>query len=592
MKTPRALYVTNTVMCNCELVSCPVCGASLVACQYVTGRKTVQTMAGVLSIAQRPKRCEDPRCPGYSMAWRSAQWQQIAPWYGTYGYDVIAQIGWERQDRHKIFADIHSALESQLQISESQVRRLYHYVYLPLLACHERQDRDRLEAKAREVGLILTLDGLAPEGGEPQLWVVRELQTGVTLRCGWLSQEDEPTFVNFLAPIRETGWRVVAILSDKQRGLVPAVAAVFPGIKHAFCQMHYLKNAAAPIAKADEEMKVTLRKSVRRAVGGLIRSEKASETPGVLTVTGLLPSPVLVSEAAARAEEEAVPAPNPAPTPAPPGQSAEGVQPTRPTMDDPEREAIVQDLLRRVRYLLTLKGRPPFRLAGIEVFEGLTAVADCVSDMLQHDPEPRLVQLQGGLRSALDAIRSDYTPVRQAANWLEGIAKILDPEGKPARSGEQVRQELWTRLEQIKDESADSLRLQEFGAAIRRTSVSYDSGLFHTYDVPGLPRTNNERESEFRDLTRRLLSTTGQKGLVRRTIQREGAWELIPSPPQLKDVIKALSQVDHQTLYEEQQRVRVHRGRFRLHVRSSKQSTVQLARLQRRWTALTPARGP
>jgi len=43
------------------------------------------------------------------------------------------------------------------------------------LACQERRHLDRLRQVAEQGGLILTLDGLAPEGGEPQLWVVREL---------------------------------------------------------------------------------------------------------------------------------------------------------------------------------------------------------------------------------------------------------------------------------------------------------------------------------------------------------------------------------------------------------------------------------
>jgi len=41
---------------------------------------------------------------------------------------------------------------------------------LPLLACHERQQRGRLAQVAREQGgLIVALDGLAPQGGEPQI---------------------------------------------------------------------------------------------------------------------------------------------------------------------------------------------------------------------------------------------------------------------------------------------------------------------------------------------------------------------------------------------------------------------------------------
>jgi len=54
---------------------------------------------------------------------------------------------------------------------------------------------------------------------------------------------------------------------NKQRGLVPAVAEVFPDAKHALCQVHYLKNVALPVADADEALKVTLRKQVRTKWG-------------------------------------------------------------------------------------------------------------------------------------------------------------------------------------------------------------------------------------------------------------------------------------------------------------------------------------
>src|SRR5262249_33248527 len=73
--------------------------------------------------------------------------------------------------------------------------------------------------------------------------------------------------------------------------------------------------------------------------------------------------------------------------------------------------------------------------------------------------------------------------------------------------------------------------LYEFGRHLEKVSRSYWPGLFHCYDVPGLPRTNNELESRFRDTGRRLLRTTGQKGLTQRTLQRQGAWELLPRPP-------------------------------------------------------------
>jgi len=144
---------------------------------------------------------------------------------------VIAQIGWQRQMQHQHFEAIQQALQSHLQISEAEVRLLYHERYLPLLACHERQYLEELQVVAEQTGLLLSMDGLAPEGGEAQLWVVRELQLGLTLRSGWLSQQDQETFVHFLQPIADLGLRVKAVLSDKQRGLEPAIPVVFPSAK-------------------------------------------------------------------------------------------------------------------------------------------------------------------------------------------------------------------------------------------------------------------------------------------------------------------------------------------------------------------------
>lgn len=567
MRTPREFYPKKPIVYSFELSACPECQRPLKVA-YTSGAKTVQTMAGVWTIAHQPRYCPDSDCTRLDVLCKSAQWQQIAPRHCTYGYDVIAQIGWLRQTHYQRFEAIHEGLQSRLQISESEVRHLYHERYLPLLACHEREHLDLLRAVSEQTGLMLGLDGLCPEGGEPQLWVVRELQTGLTLRSGWLSGQDEATFVNFLRPIADLGLDVVAVISDKQRGLEPAVALVFPQAKHGFCQLHYLKNAAEPVADEDEAMKVALRKSVRSAVGDLIRQEKV-EKAGVLTVTGLVPTPV---------EEPEAP-PDDAPTQDPP---------VLPDLVDTEQEAIVQDLLRRVRYLLTLKGRPPLRLAGVEMVERLSEVKTCLETLMSHRTDARLVAVRQGLHHALLSVESDDTDLRQAADWLEHIADLLDPEGKPHRSGAEVKQALFAYLDDIQRKSQHSPPLSRFHDKIRQTSLNYASGLFHCYDVPGLPRTNNDRESEFRDLNRRLLSTTGQKGLVKRIIHREGAWELIPRPDSLRDTVSALSQVDADEFSPERQRICNHRSRFRLHTRSAKRSQAQLKQLEQRWKALPP----
>jgi hypothetical protein len=566
MRTPREYYPKKPIVYTFEMSDCPECHGPLNVV-YTSGPKVVQTMAGVLAIAHQPRCCSSPNCTRRQTVCKSAQWQQVAPRHCTYGYDVIAQIGWLRQTHYQRFEAIHEALQPRLQISESEVRHLYHERYLPLLACHERQYLDELRAISERKGLLLSLDGLCPQGGEPQLWVVRELQTGLTLRSGWLSRQDETTFINFLQPIADWGLQVLAVMSDKQRGLEPAVPAVFPHAKHSYCQMHYLKNAAEPVADEDEAMKISLRKRVRSEVGVLIRREKVAK-PGVLTVTGLIPTPIEDPQEPVEADYRDNQAP--------------------PDSVTTEQEEIVQDLLRRVRYLLTLKGRPPFRLAGVEMFERLTEVKTCLDVLIHHRTDARLARLCQGLQAALLSAQPDYLKLRQAADWLKHIADLLDPEGNPDRSGAQVERDLFTYLDDIQRESQDSPRLRKFYQKIRQTSVNYAPGLFHCYDLPGLPRTNNDRESEFRDLNRRLLSTTGQKGLVKRIIHRAGAWEVIPRPDSLRDTINALSQVDPDAFSQERQRIRNHRSRFRLHTRSAKQSRLQLEKLEQRWKALPP----
>lgn len=106
-----------------------------------------------------------------------------------------------------------------------------------------------------------------------------------------MSQQDQTAFENFLRPIADSGLTVSVVLSDKQRGLLPAITTVFPKAKHAFCQLHYLKNLAEPIAELDNTMKVTLRKTVRESLGKTIRAEQV-DAHGVLSVTGILPSAV------------------------------------------------------------------------------------------------------------------------------------------------------------------------------------------------------------------------------------------------------------------------------------------------------------
>jgi hypothetical protein len=558
------------MMYHPELLTCPHCGDLLVMCNYLAWDKTVQMLDRVLSVASRPGHCPHATCVGSRLRLLSAEGQRLAPAGSTYGYDVIVHIGWWRQECRATYREIHAALTSRVRISESHVGYLYQQVYLPLLACHERQHCDRLAQIAQQQGgLIVALDGLAPQGGEPQIWFIRELSSGLTLRSGWLCRQDQPTFEAFLEPLKHIEWPILAVLSDKQTGLVPAVATVLPHSRYQFCQAHYLRNLAAPLAEADAAFKVALRQSVRQQVGNVIRQEPrtAPGQAGVLTVTGLLPSPLEAPQAPA----------SHSPTPR--------LSPTAPA---PEAEEVITQLFRHTRYLLTLKGRPPFWLAGLETYERLHNVAQLSLDLLAERYDPRLAQLYQGLQSALTPMAEPYHALHQGAAWLRDIAYILEPCPTQPLSAAQVAGQLRGYLDTVVQWPDVTPPLSEFGRHLDTVSRSYWLGLFHCYDVPGLPRTNNALESHFRETRRRLLRITGQKGLTQRTLQRQGAWELLPRPSTEAQLLETVGQTPPADLAQERQRFAAHRQRFRLQSRSLRQTQVQFNQLRQTWSTLQP----
>lgn len=149
----------------------------------------------------------------------------------------------------------------------------------------------------------------------------------------------------------------------------------------------------------------------------LIRPEQPSEKPkpdhNVLTVTGLLPS-------ALPTDEEAKPG-GPEHMDDAPSSVQDSVGQSTESSEEAEADEIVTHLLRRARYLLTLKGHPPFRLTGIETYQRLQELTDFASDLLPHRHHPVLNQLSLGLQEALTQFTNDYQELQRGAGWMRLI---------------------------------------------------------------------------------------------------------------------------------------------------------------------------
>jgi len=126
----------------------------------------------------------------------------------------------------------------------------------------------------------------------------------------------------------------------------------------------------------------------------------------------------------------------------------------------------------------------------------------------------------------------------------------------------------------------------EFRRHLDTVSRSSWPGLFHGYDVPGWPRTNNALDSRFRETQRRLLRTTGHKGRTQRTLHRQGAWELLPRSPTEAQGLDAVCHTPPQDLAHERQRCAAHRERFRMQSRSLRQTQAPFDQLRQQWSVL------
>ncbi len=108
---------------------------------------------------------------------------------------------------------------------------------------------------------------------------------------------------------------------------------------------------------------------------------------------------------------------------------------------------------------------------------------------------PELRRLQALVAKGLAATDARWPAIRIAYGWVHRAARLLENERE--LTGREVRQRMEDLLAEIRDEQTTIGTLQPAVAHFLKVSASYWPGLFHCYDIPGLPRTNNGLEQYF-----------------------------------------------------------------------------------------------
>jgi hypothetical protein len=104
------------------------------------------------------------------------------------------------------------------------------------------------------------------------------------------------------------------------------------------------------------------------------------------------------------------------------------------------------------------------------------------------------------LQRGLEKTAALFPEVRIGFGYVHRVARLLDnPGGLP---GEQIKQRLRGMLRRLRAAARRAAARGQQGLAeglrhFVKVSKSYEPGLFHCYDVAGLPRTNNDLEHLF-----------------------------------------------------------------------------------------------
>lgn len=311
-----------TVSYRPEQRLCPVC-QSVLKRDHILWRKQLTFLTGVKRVVSWAYRCSQTDCPAVKETYRSLKAETLHLKYRRFSRELVVGVGYRRFWHHQSRAEIHNWLtqELHLNISEREVTNLIMDFLALLRAGQPAHIRRKLKGLK---GLIIGLDGMQPEKGNDCLYIVRELQCGVTLLAENLEESSHDTLskrlfepLKALAEELHLSWR--GVVSDAQESIRLAVGQNLPGVPHQACQAHCLREAGQLTFEADRTMKKELKAAFRYALARL------------------------------RKRIQAVPA------------------------DDPFRSVLL-DYAEALHSTLLEGGVAPFDLGGIKVFEALDSV--------------------------------------------------------------------------------------------------------------------------------------------------------------------------------------------------------------------------
>lgn len=246
---------------------CPICHRVLKR-SYIGWRKRLIFLTGCVDVTSWIYQCPDPACAGANETYFSAEAETLHLKHRRIGREVIIHMGYRRFWYHQTMYEIHDWLTQDLglAISERHVLNLFGDFLALLRAAQPAKVRAQLKQLK---SLLVGLDGMQPEKGNACLYIVRELQSDLTLLAENLDESSDATIrARLLQPLKELAqemdlsWQ--GVVSDAQESIRTAVAKELPNVPHQACQSHCLRKAGDLAFNADRNMKKRLKATFRQ----------------------------------------------------------------------------------------------------------------------------------------------------------------------------------------------------------------------------------------------------------------------------------------------------------------------------------------
>ena len=204
-----------------EISECPGCGSTLNV--QKTATKTVVTMAIGAFFAKETIL----HCPHGHGKFRSEQLRNLVPKGGTFGFDVIIEVGFglfvHCRSNQEVMADLAA---KNVFISDREVSYLGRKFIIYLALAH-RQSQSAIRGLLTDRGgYILHVDGTC-EGDSPNLFCGIDGLSDLVLDTIKIPSEKKDELVPFFEGIKKQYGEPIALVHDMGKGIISGVEEVF-----------------------------------------------------------------------------------------------------------------------------------------------------------------------------------------------------------------------------------------------------------------------------------------------------------------------------------------------------------------------------